>query len=60
MKKNNLVRYLMILSFGIILVACSKNDEIPNTHIIGAYTGTLTKNLEIYKAIKLIQNRLLR
>ncbi|REE80297.1 hypothetical protein BX611_1939 [Lutibacter oceani] len=46
MKKNNLVRYLMILSFGIILVACSKNDEIPNTHIIGAYTGTLTTNLE--------------
>ena len=46
MKKHIIFRYLIIVSIGMFIISCNKDDVVSNTHVIGAYNGTLTTNLE--------------
>uniref|UniRef100_UPI00404AB074 hypothetical protein n=1 Tax=Gelidibacter sp. TaxID=2018083 RepID=UPI00404AB074 len=46
MKKIISFRHLAILSIGILIISCDKDDANNDTHVTGAYYGTLTTNLE--------------
>lgn len=45
MKKHIVFRYLIIVSIGMFIISCNKDDVVSSTHVIGAYNGTLTTNL---------------
>lgn len=45
MKKYIIFKCLVILSIGIVIISCNKDDFISNTHVIGVYNGSLTTNL---------------